>query len=269
MSGFELPVTIPISKIIEEAKSIKSLIFSHRLNARPGQFVMIWLPGVDAKPIAVSYQDDNSFGVTVSAVGAWSSKICSMKKGDLLGIMGPYGNSFKLEGKSVVMVGGGYGSASLMMLAQEALKNGARATLIIGARSEDFLIYRDRIRKMDVKPVFVTDDGSFGQRGYVTEALETVLKSESADKVFAVGPELMEKRVAEICKDKGVLCEVSVERYMKCGFGVCGACCMDDGGKRACVEGTIFSGDEVLSMKEFGNHHRDGSATKHSFGGKT
>ena len=268
MSHFEFPVTTPISRVIEEAKDIKSFIFSHRLEARPGQFVMVWLPGVDAKPIAVSYQDEKSFGVTISAVGGWSSKVCSLKKGDLLGIMGPYGNSFKLEGKSAVMVGGGYGSASLMLLAEEALKKNVRTTFIIGARNEDFLIYRDRVKKMEMKSLFTTDDGSFGQKRHATDALEEILKSEKPSKAFAVGPELMERKFAEICKENGVRCEVSIERYMKCGFGTCGACCTDGEGKRVCVEGTVLSGEEALKMKEFGKYHRDGSATKRDFGGK-
>ena len=74
----------------------------------------------------------------------------------------------------------------------------------------------------------------------------------------------MEKKVVEICQQNKVPCETSVERYMKCGFGVCGACCMDSEGKRVCVEGTVFSGEDALKMMEFGKYHRDGSATKHA-----
>lgn len=268
MTKVEMPITVPIRKVIDEAKGIKSLILPHRLEAKPGQFAMIWLPGVDAKPIGVSYQDEESFGITVSAIGEWSEKVCEMKEGELLGVMGPYGNHFILEGRNVVMVGGGYGAASLMLLAEKAIKKKVKVTMIIGARSKDYLIYGNRVRKMRLRTIFATDDGSFGEKKLAPDVLETILKEEKIDKVFAVGPELMEKKVAEICKEKKVRCEISIERYMKCGFGVCGACCVDDQGKRVCVEGTVFSGEEALGMSEFGKYHRDGSATKHNFGGK-
>src|SRR3989338_6152825 len=264
----EMPVTVPIKKVIDEANGIKSVILPYRLNAKPGQFAMIWLPGGDLKPVGVSYQDESSFGITVSAVGGWSKKICEMKAGELLGVMGPYGKAFKLEGKNIVLIGGGYGAASLMMLAERALKEETNATMIIGARSSDCLIYRERVKQLGLKTIFTTDDGSFGEKGFTTDVLQKILKEEKADKVFAVGPELMEKRVAEICLENNVPCEISIERYMKCGFGVCGACSVDDEGKRVCVEGTVFSGEEALKIREFGKYHRDGSALKKEFGGK-
>lgn len=265
---FEKPKIVEVTKVVDEAEGIKSIILPYSLNAKPGQFAMIWLPGVDAKPIAVSYQDASSFGVTIAAVGSWSRTVCEMKPGELLGVMGPYGNSFKLEGRNIVMIGGGYGAATLMLLTEEALKKGINATMIIGAKSKDYVIYRERVKQLGIKTIFTTDDGSFGEKGFTTDVLRQLLKKEKVDKVFACGPELMEVKVAELCKEHKVKCEVSIERYMKCGFGICGACCMDDSGKRVCVEGTIFSGEEALNMKEFGKYHRDASATKHEFGSK-
>jgi len=264
----EMPVTVAIKKVIDEATGIKSIIFPYRLDAKPGQFAMIWLPGVDLKPVGISYQDENSFGITVSAVGNWSEKVCRMKEGELLGVMGPYGTHFNLKGKNIVLIGGGYGAASLMLLAEQALREKISVTMIIGARSSDYLIYRERVKQLGLKTIFTTDDGSFGEKGFNTEVLKRILKEEKVDKVFACGPELMEKSVAEICSESNVPCELSVERYMKCGFGVCGACSVDEEGKRVCVEGTVFSGEEALKMKEFGKYHRDGSAIKHEFGGK-
>lgn len=261
----ELPVTLPIKKVIEEAAGIKSFILPCKLNAKPAQFVMVWVPGVDAKPIGVSYQDDGSFGITVSAIGPWSRKLCSMKEGDLLGFMGPYGNHFKLEGENVVMIGGGYGTALLILLAEQALKNNVKARIIVGARSEKYIIYRERIKRMGLDVLYTTDDGSFGEKGYNTDVLERLLKEEKVDKVYSCGPELMEKKVVETCIANGVPSETSIERYMKCGFGICGACCMDARGKRVCVEGTVYSGKEAMKLIEFGEYHRDASATKHNF----
>jgi len=264
---FELPVTMPIKKVIEEAEGIKSIILPYKLNARPGQFVMIWLPGIDAKPMSISCQDKSSFGITVAAVGEWSRKVCEMKEGELLGVMGPYGNPFKLEGEKIVLVGGGCGTASLMLLAEEALKKRLQVTMIIGAKSSKYLLYRERTRKLGLKTTYATDDGSFGEKGFVTDILQQLLSKEKFDKVYACGPEVMELKVAQICKQQGITCEISVERYMKCGFGVCGACSIDPEGKRVCIEGTVFSGEELLKT-EFGKYRRDGSATKQKFGTK-
>ena len=263
MKKFEMPETLPIMKVIEEAEGIRTVFLPVNMNARPGQFAMVWIPGVDAKPIAISYQDSSSTGITVSAVGGWSEKLAGMKQGELLGMMGPYGNSFKLEGESTAMVGGGYGAASLMMLAEQAAEKKKKNAVIIGAKTESQLVYRERVKSFEgARSFFTTDDGSFGRKGFCTDVLEELLRTEKIDKVFAVGPELMEKRVAELCREFKVKCEISVERYMKCGFGVCGACCMDKDGRRACVEGTVFDGNDALSMEEFGKYHRDGTASK-------
>ncbi len=262
---FELPITVRISQVIEEANGIKSFLLPCQLKAKPGQFCMIWLPGIDAKPVGISYQTKDHIGVTVCAVGPWSKKVCELKEGDLLGVLGPYGNAFQLEGKTVVLVGGGYGTASLMLLAEEALSQKLTATMIIGAKTEAQLLYRKRVATLGLGAIYTTDDGSFGERGTTADALARILKNQKVDSVYVCGPERMEKKVAELCRDSKVRSYISLERQMKCGFGVCGACSLDDSGKRVCVEGTIFPGEEVLQMKEFGQYHRDSSATKHHF----
>ncbi|OVE77488.1 dihydroorotate dehydrogenase electron transfer subunit [bacterium F11] len=265
----ELPITVRIKKVIDEAEGIKSFLLPCKLDAKPGQFSMIWLPGVDAKPVSISYQDQDHIGVTISSVGPWSKKVCQLKEGNLLGVLGPYGNAFQLEGKSIVLVGGGYGAASLMLLAEEALLQKRTVTMIIGAKTEAQILYRKRVDALGLNTLFTTDDGSFGQRGYTTDVLAHILKNQKVDSVYVCGPELMEKKVAELCRDSGVPSYISLERHMKCGFGVCGACCLDEIGKRVCVEGTVFRGEEVLQIKEFGQYHRDSSATKHPFGAQS
>jgi dihydroorotate dehydrogenase electron transfer subunit len=261
----ELPITVRIKKVIDEAEGIKSFFLPCPLNAKPGQFCMLWLPGVDAKPVGISYQTKDHIGVTVSAVGPWSKKVCDLKAGDLLGVLGPYGNAFPSKGKKIVLVGGGYGAASLMLLAEEALRKKHNVTMIIGAKTKNQLLYQKRVKSLKLKTIFTTDDGSFGQKGFTTDALAKILKKQKMDAVYVCGPELMEKKVAELCRDAKVPSFISLERQMKCGFGVCGACSVDDSGKRVCVEGTVFSGVEVLKIKEFGRYHRDSGATKHPF----
>lgn len=259
----ELPKTVKITRTIDEAEGIKSFILPCRMQVRPGQFAMLWLPGVDAKPVGISYWDQESVGVTVCAAGAWSRQVCSLKAGDLLGLFGPYGNSFELKGPRVVLVGGGYGAATLMLLAEAIRNSNLKATLIIGAKTEQLLLYRERCRQIGIDTVYATDDGSFGAKGFTTDILAEILKSEKVDTVYCCGPELMEQKVAQLCVANKVPSQISLERHMKCGFGVCGACAVDPSGKRVCVEGTIFSGAELLEMTEFGRYHRDSSATKH------
>ncbi|NMC62562.1 MAG: dihydroorotate dehydrogenase electron transfer subunit [SAR324 cluster bacterium] len=263
--NYELPNTVRIQEVIDEAEGMRSLIFPRVIDARPGQFVMLWVPGVDAKPVGVSYLSSDRIGVTVSVVGAWSEKVCSMKPGEYLGLFGPYGNGFELEGKCIAIIGGGYGTASLMLLVEEALRLKYDITLIVGARTEKKLLYLKRIQELGVDAIFTTDDGSFGRTGTNLRALEDLLKTKKIDTVYGCGPELMEKSLAEFCVSKGLCCYVSLERHMKCGFGVCGACSMDPSGKRVCCEGPVFRAEEALEFTEFGKYHRDGSAAKHYF----
>ena len=261
----ELPQTVRIERLIDEAEGIRTIFLPYQGEVKPGQFVMLWLPGVDAKPVGVSYYESGLIGCTVCAVGPWSKQVCACQAGDLLGILGPYGNSFELKGSSAVLAAGGYGAATLMLLAEEACRRKIKTSLIIGARSKNSLLYRERVKGLSLEAIFATDDGSFGERGFVTEVLQRKLDSEKVSAVYICGPELMEKRAAEICRDAGVVSQISLERHMKCGFGVCGACCIDHSGKRVCVEGTVFSGEELLETHEFGRYHRDSSAAKLPF----
>src|SRR3989339_2146861 len=99
----EIPITLPINKIADEAKDVKTFYFRYRLNSKPGQFVNLWIPGVDEKPFSVSWQDENEFAVSVQKIGGFTEKLFGMKKGSLLGIRGPYGNGFKIEGKNILL----------------------------------------------------------------------------------------------------------------------------------------------------------------------
>ncbi len=262
MNRIEMPDVLKIREIIEEAKDIKTFIFHHNLDAKPGQFVNVWIPQVDEKPFSVSYQDYEKFGITVSKVGPFSAKLHDLKIGDKLGFRGPYGNHFNIEGRNVVLVGGGYGSAPLAFLADEAVKNNIYVHFIIGARSKDLLLFQERTKNNYVKTYFATDDGSYGFKGFTTDVLAKTLNEKKIDKVYACGPEMMLKKIVEICGQKNIPCEISLERYMKCGFGICGHCCLDDSGLRVCVDGPVFSGEVANQIFEFGRHRRDETGKK-------
>ena len=127
----EVPKLLEISKIVKEGKGLKSFFFKHSLDSKPGQFIMVWLPGVDEKPMAVSYHDKNEFAFTFQTLGNFTKALDSLKKGDKVGIRGVYGNGFSVRSNACV-VGGGVGMASVATLIDK-LKN---PIIINGARSK-------------------------------------------------------------------------------------------------------------------------------------
>lgn len=261
----EKPTIYTIKRIVEEAEGIKSIFFNGSLELKPGQFVMIWIPGVDEKPFAVSYLSKNEFGITVANVGEFSGRLCSLKPGEKAGIRGPYGSHYNLENaKRIAIVSGGHGAASLSLLAEEAVKSGISVKYILGSRSKEKLLYTDRLRNLIGKEnlIITTDDGSFGIKGFVTDALKTLIETNRIDKIYACGPEKMLKAVAEIGVRNQMIGEISMERYMKCGFGICGQCCVDPSGIRMCVEGPVIDFETALKINEFGIYKRTKSSRK-------
>jgi dihydroorotate dehydrogenase electron transfer subunit len=274
------PITLPIKKIIRETPYVKTFVFAYRLGSRPGQFVNLWIPRVDEKPMSIAYDHGDEFGLTVFAVGAMTKRLHEMKPGDRVGVRGPFGRGFEYRsGQHLMMVGGGYGVAPLYFLTREALQKKCSVDFVVGARSKEHLLYTDRVKKMKgVKLHVATDDGSVGVKGYNTLLLEKLIfdmKRTASGRaklrkctVFAVGPEVMMKRVSDICtteKKTGIACQVSVERYMKCGFGVCGNCCIDESGITVCTEGPAMDHRQARKNSDFGYFHRDSVGRKHPY----
>lgn len=282
-----MPVMLPIKKIVRETPHVKTFVFEYALGSRPGQFVNIWVPRVDEKPMSIAYDSGKEFWLTVFAVGGMTKKLHEMKVGDHVGIRGPFGKAFEVAPRThVITVGGGYGAAPLYYLAKEAVKQHCTVDFVVGARGREHLLFIDRVKKIrgvggrGVKVHIATDDGSVGEKGYNTVLLERLLqglkkrgikksgmKMAAAKKtvVYAVGPELMMKRVSDICFAARVGCQVSIERYMKCGFGVCGNCCVDDAGFPVCIEGPAMDHRLARTLPEFGAYHRDNVGRKHRF----
>jgi len=209
---------------------------------------MLWVPGVDEKPFSISIMCGEKFGVTVEKKGGFTEALFSMRAGDKIGIRGPYGNGFKaVKGKTCV-IGGGCGIAPVMPLVKK-LDN---PTVIIGCKTQELLLFTDDTAGFDV----CTDDGSFGFHGFTTERFEQVLDQdehkpgENFDMVYTCGPEHMMKIVVDICRDKKVPVQASLERFMICGIGICAQCMC--GNQRVCREGPVFSGEELLKLKDFG-----------------
>ena len=262
---------------------VRTYTFDGSLGAKPGQFVMAWLPGVDENPMSVAYDDGAETRITFFAVGDMSEELAKRGVGDLVGLRGPFGTHYEWKpGQHVVLVAGGYGAAPMYFLAKETVGHGCTLEVIIGARGKEHLLYAKEMEELPhVSLHLATNDGSVGYKGFNTEILEKLLaqcprdshdatkgKCAPVDQVFSCGPEMMLKRVMEICALTDVPCQLSMERYMKCGFGLCGNCVMDPSGIRMCVEGPVITGKVAATLKEFGQYHRDGLGKKQEFGKK-
>jgi dihydroorotate dehydrogenase electron transfer subunit len=259
-----IPHAAAITKIEPLNENTKMYTLDLSLGCLPGQFVNLWIPEVDEKPFSVAYDDGHQIKIAIAKVGPFTETFFQNKVGDKVGIRGPYGNTFRvLEDKNVVLVGGGFGSAPLHFLGENSKKNGCEITMIIGARTKNLLMYEEISKESGFRVFTTTNDGSAGEEGFVTLPLERILQTESVDMVQTCGPEKMMEVVARLCKKYKVPAELSLERYMKCGFGVCGQCAC--GNKLVCADGCIFSGEEALSLEDFGQFHRGPEGQKEYF----
>ena len=237
---------------------IRTFLAELDLAARPGQFIQVWLPGVDEKPFSISCQEPGRIGFTAARVGPFTEKLFQCSPGDLLGVRGPYGNGFDLgSAKRITIVNGGCGCAATALLAEEAKRQGISVTYVIGARTRDLIIFDDRMRAQGITTLIATDDGTEGFHGFPTDLLAQMLDAEPVDKVFGCGPEIMLKGVFEICVQSRVPCQLSLERYMKCAIGVCGSCALDGTGWLVCRDGPVFGDQQLAQVKEFGAYRRD------------
>lgn len=258
------PQVYEIQDFWEEAENIRTFVFSGTLHARPGQFCMLWIPGVDEKPFSIARDYDGEIWLTICKVGPATEKLFEQKKGDKIGLRGAFGHGFsvapfqslqKREQPKVVLVGGGYGTAPLHFTGKRHQEQKSEVTMIIGARTKKLLIWKDFAKASGFRTLVATNDGSEGHEGFTTHILEDLLTNEKVDLVQTCGPEKMMKVIAQMCIEKKVACEVSVERYMKCGFGICGQC-VTETGEKMCQCGPVVSAKKALSFSDFGEFHR-------------
>jgi dihydroorotate dehydrogenase electron transfer subunit len=247
-----------IRKASEENYRVRTLEIDHSLEkALPGQFLMVWVPGAGERPMSIGNSDPLT--ISVASVGKVSESIWKLREGDVISYRGPFGKPFYIPeaAKRILCIGGGYGVVPMYFLARVARESGLEALAVIGGRTEKDIIWEKQLFTV-CKEVFVTtDDGSRGKKGNVMVEATWLIEGKRIDAVYACGPERMMEAVARICRQHSVPCQVSVERYMKCGVGVCGSC--EVNGKFACVDGPVFSGEEALALSDFGKAHRDAS----------
>ncbi len=238
------PVNVVITRVVEETPTIRTFFFDLSFEPEPGQFVMAWIRGVDEIPMALSC--DNA--ITVQKVGPATSSLFELCEGDSLGIRGPFGNGFRIKSDNILLVAGGVGAAPLLPLAEKARLQGLKITTLLGAKTKEELVFRERFEAAG-NVIVATDDGTAGKHGYVTQLIDG---KKDYDQIYCCGPEIMMKKVLD--KVRPEKSQFSLHRYVKCGIGICGACCMD--GLRVCKDGPVFTG-EVLKKSEFGLYRRN------------
>lgn len=253
-----IPQLYEIEAIQRESSIVKSFTFHAEEIAResqPGQFVMVWNPGVDEIPISIaSASPDGMLELAIADVGDCSHSLHQKQVGDLIGLRGPYGTCFSIRGERICLVGGGYGAAPLRFAAARARELRRRVVVLEGAKSSTELLYTAEYLELGCEVWVATEDGSEGYKGLVTSLLEELIAAGGRfQQVLSCGPELMMRRVCELTKRAGIPTQVSVERIMKCGCGACGAC--DLGGYRVCKDGPVFDA-EALEQTEFGRWTR-------------
>ena len=232
--------------------------------ARPGHFVTVGIGGEETSMVlrrAFAIHQVQSRGVfggtldiVVSVHGKGTQWLVDRRRHDPIDVVGPLGRPFVLpkQAVSTVLVGGGYGSAPLFMLAEQLRERGCRVDVILGASTEEKLYGALDLKRLASTLTITTDDGSLGQRGRVTDLLPAVMDANDAPVVYACGPMAMLQRVAQIAASRQAYSQCAVEEAMACGIGVCMTCVLpvigEDGVTRmlrSCTEGPVFRGDRV------------------------
>jgi dihydroorotate dehydrogenase electron transfer subunit len=257
----DTPTIVKIDKVIDETPTVRTLVFSDEVlsNVLPGQFAMVWIPGINELPMSVMIsQEKGKAAFTVRKHGFASTGLYSLKVGEQIGIRGPYGNSFTIKQGKILLVGGGTGLVPLIRLLT-FLKKTDDVTLLVGSKTKNEVFFEKMANQIlehnKHAVIVVTEDGSYGKTGLVTEAMENLLSQIKFDAVYTCGPEKMMHKVVQLASSKNIYVEASIERMMKCGMGICGSCCF--GEVLACRDGTVFDGKYLLTNKEFGYTHRN------------
>jgi dihydroorotate dehydrogenase electron transfer subunit len=253
------PVSSAIREIREESQSVRTLRLDRSFDPRPGQYMMVWIRGVDEIPMSFSGPGE----ITVHAVGEATHALFRSQIGESLGVRAPLGNGFQLVGDKILLIGGGVGVAPLAFLGETALAAGVEVTSLIGFRTAGEAIFRSRFERLG--PMIMTsDDGSAGIPGRVAAGLKE-LDLADFSQIYLCGPELMMWDI--ICRAKGYESKIQacINRYFKCALGVCGSCSIDPEGIRVCVEGPVILADRLLEG-EFGRYRRGSSGARETCG---
>lgn len=239
--------------------------------ALAGQFIMLRVDEEGERiPLTVADYDRENGTVTVifQAVGATTMLLANKKAGEYIAdFAGPLGNHTEIEGiKKVCVIGGGVGSAIAYPVAKAFHENGADVHTIVGFRNTELVILKEEFEAISDKFILMTDDGSAGEKGLVTDALRKLLEAGEYDEVVCIGPLVMMKFVCLVTKEFGVKTIVSMNPIMIDGTGMCGGCRLSVGGKTmfACVDGPEFDGHLVDFDSAIARSRMYGEFEKHA-----
>jgi dihydroorotate dehydrogenase electron transfer subunit len=257
------PRIVTVDDNIEETGLVRTITFMDGdgwPDGVPGQFLMVWIPGIDEVPMSLT-RIGRKKAFAVHNKGEATAALHALRPGDRMGVRGPYGVGFELgDSRKVLAVAGGTGIGPLAPLIEE---DGKRFTVVIGAQTASELLYLDRVQRTGAEVVVTTDDGTQGSKGFATDAADELLRSKGFDMAVTCGPEVMMRKLAEKCQLLRMPCYCSTERYMKCGIGICDSCGM--GGFQVCRDGPVFEGEVLLKIPEFGRWRRGASGKRESF----
>ena len=221
--------------------------------AVPGQFVNVQVSRRTApllrRPLGVAGVDREHGVITLiyRIIGEATKILADVCSGDVISVVGPLGHGFDRSAKHPLLIGGGTGLAPLLYLAETMAAEGIKPDVIMGGRTADDLFWKDLYLDLVERMGLTTDDGSLGTKGTVMAELPLVLQRIHYDCVYICGPAPMMKAVSAAVLEKGIKCQVSLEKYMACGLGACLSCSCQGIGKRikVCQDGPVFWAEEV------------------------
>ena len=234
-------ITVDIKRKERKTPTVETIYFEWDVGILPGQFVMIWVPGVGEIPMSISHIGREK-AFTVKNYGPTSAAIQALSPGDRIYFRGPYGRPFQTVSGRILLIGGGSGMASLHPLINN------RSFGLVAARSKEEILFADEFT--DENLIITTDDGSEGIKGNVIEGLKKI-DLKKFDMIYACGPEVMLYNAYLYFRKIGVNAQLFLERTMKCGIGICDSCSI--GGFQLCRDGPVFFMNELEEMQEFGN----------------
>lgn len=232
-----LPRLVRLAETRVENHRTRTFVFDAAVEAVPGQFAMLWLPGLDEKPFSLLAADPLSF--TIAAVGPFSRALHRLAPGEPVWVRGPYGRGFRLQGGDHLLVGGGYGVAPLLFLARRALARGDRVRTVIGAREAADLLLAAPFAAAGAEVHLSTEDGSVGTRGLVTDVVGPMLAADPPATLYACGPHGMLTALRRQAETATIPAQLAWEAYMRCGIGICGSC--EHEGLLLCADGPVLA----------------------------
>ena len=219
---------------------------------KAGNFVIIRIGEKGERvPLTIAGADTDKGTITlvVQRIGLTTNRLCNLEPGDMLtDLVGPLGQPTHIEKYgTVICAGGGVGVAPMLPIIEALKAAGNRVISILAGRNKELIILEDEVRKYSDEVIIMTDDGSYGKKGLVTNGIEEVIQREKVDKCFAIGPAIMMKFVCLLTKKYEIPTDVSLNTIMVDGTGMCGACRVSVGGKTrfVCVDGPEFDGHQV------------------------